>query len=61
MQLCRAPALQRTVNVRAMQDNLLAYKGAYEACDARMRCLVDWIRSAQAGKTVVNCSAPRPP
>lgn len=61
MQLCAAPALQPTVTVRAMQANLLAYRGAYEACDARMRCLVDWLRSAQAGKTVVDCRAGKAP
>ena len=61
MQPCGAPALLATVNVRAMQDNLLAWKGAYEMCAARMRCLVDWIKSAQAGKTVADCKSVRSP
>lgn len=61
LQLCHTPVLQATVNVRAMQDNLLAWKGAYEACAARMRCVAAWVASAKVGASEADCREQKPP
>lgn len=58
MQACAARPLRRTVLVRDMADNLATLQGDYDACAARLGCLVWWWQSAAKGKVTAECDKP---
>jgi hypothetical protein len=55
MVLCEPATPVPTKKVRDIVQNGLGWQKAYGTCEARMKCLVGWIRSVEAGASTPDC------